>query len=155
MQKSLAEGFGLTVAEAMWKQRAVVASRVGGIQDQIVDGTSGVLVSDPHDLREYGEAVVGLLSDRDRSAAIGRAARERVRAEFLGPAHLEHYFALITTVDRGAVWAACDRRRAGRRRRTGLIEPSAFSSCSSCVTIASGSGTSAASTISPTVTSPR
>ena len=96
VQKSLAEGFGLTVAEAMWKQRPVVASRVGGIQDQIVDGTSGVLVSDPHDLREYGDAVVGLLSDRDRSAAIGLASRERVRAEFLGPAHLEHYFTLIT-----------------------------------------------------------
>ncbi len=96
VQKSLAEGFGLTVAEAMWKQRAVVASRVGGIQDQIVDGTSGVLVSDPHDLSEYGEAVLSLLSDRDRSAAIGLAARERVRAEFLGPTNLEHYFALIT-----------------------------------------------------------
>ena len=43
VQKSLAEGFGLTVAEAMWKERAVVASRVGGIQDQIVDGVSGFL----------------------------------------------------------------------------------------------------------------
>jgi trehalose synthase len=96
VQKSLAEGFGLTVAEAMWKKRPVVASRVGGIQDQIVDGISGVLVSDQYDLREYGEAVLGLLGDRDRSAAIGLAAHERVRAEFLGPAHLEHYFALIT-----------------------------------------------------------
>jgi trehalose synthase len=96
VQKSLAEGFGLTVAEAMWKRRPVVASRVGGIQDQIVDGTSGVLVSDPHNLKEYGDAVVGLLGDRDRSVAIGLAARERVRTEFLGPGHLEHYFALIT-----------------------------------------------------------
>jgi trehalose synthase len=42
-QKSLAEGFGLTVAEAMWKARPVVASRIGGIQSQIVDGESGVL----------------------------------------------------------------------------------------------------------------
>lgn len=96
VQKSLAEGFGLTVAEAMWKQRPVVGSRVGGIQDQIVDGTSGVLVSDPRDLRAYGEAVLGLLGDSDRAAAIGLAARERVRTEFLGPAHLEHYFVLIT-----------------------------------------------------------
>ena len=47
VQKSLAEGFGLTVAEAMWKARPVVASAVGGIQDQIVDGESGVLVDDP------------------------------------------------------------------------------------------------------------
>ena len=47
VQKSLAEGFGLTVAEAMWKSRPVVASRIGGIQDQIEDGTSGVLLADP------------------------------------------------------------------------------------------------------------
>ena len=47
VQKSLAEGFGLTVAEAMWKERAVVASRIGGIQDQIEPGESGVLLDDP------------------------------------------------------------------------------------------------------------
>ena len=47
VQKSLAEGFGLTVAEAMWKERPVVASRVGGIQDQIVHGRSGLMVSGP------------------------------------------------------------------------------------------------------------
>src|SRR5205085_1282035 len=50
VQKSLAEGFGLTVAEAMWKQRPVVASQIGGIQDQIVDGESGMLIADPRDL---------------------------------------------------------------------------------------------------------
>ena len=48
VQKSIAEGFGLTVAEAMWKARPVVASRIGGIQDQIVDGESGMLLDDPH-----------------------------------------------------------------------------------------------------------
>ena len=50
VQKSLAEGFGLTVAEAMWKARPMVASRAGGIQDQIVDGETGVLLDDPRDL---------------------------------------------------------------------------------------------------------
>src|SRR5204863_1265536 len=50
VQKSLAEGFGLTVAEAMWKARPMVASRVGGIQDQIEDEVSGVLIDDPTDL---------------------------------------------------------------------------------------------------------
>ena len=49
-QKSLAEGFGLTVVEAMWKHRPVVATRVGGIVDQIVDGESGLLIDDPSDL---------------------------------------------------------------------------------------------------------
>ncbi|MDQ2676970.1 MAG: glycosyltransferase, partial [Actinomycetota bacterium] len=50
VQKSLAEGFGLTVAEAMWKSRPVVASRCGGIQDQIPDDHVGVLLDDPSDL---------------------------------------------------------------------------------------------------------
>jgi trehalose synthase len=95
VQKSLAEGFGLTVAEAMWKARPVVASRVGGIQDQIVDGVSGVLLSDPHALEEFGEAVVGLLSDPRRAERIGTAAHERVRSRFLGPRHLGRYFELL------------------------------------------------------------
>ena len=51
VQKSLAEGFGLTVAEAMWKARPVVASRLGGIQDQIVDGETGILLDDPRGSR--------------------------------------------------------------------------------------------------------
>jgi trehalose synthase len=59
LQKSLAEGFGLTVAEAMWKSRPMVASRVGGIQDQIEDGVSGVLIDDPTDLLAVAQAVDG------------------------------------------------------------------------------------------------
>src|SRR5213592_4820496 len=57
VQKSVAEGFGLTVAEAMWKTRPIVASAVGGIVEQLVDGVSGVLVDDPRDLRAFGKAV--------------------------------------------------------------------------------------------------
>jgi trehalose synthase len=95
VQKSLAEGFGLTVAEAMWKERAVVASRVGGIQDQIVDGESGILIAHPRQADEFGAAVADLLRDPDRAARIGRAARLRVRNNFLGPFHLGRYFDLI------------------------------------------------------------
>ena len=95
VQKSLAEGFGLTVAEAMWKERAVVASRVGGIQDQIVNGRSGLLVKDAENLAEYGAAVVRLLEDPERARRIGTAARIRVRDHFLGPQHLGRYFELI------------------------------------------------------------
>jgi trehalose synthase len=95
LQKSLAEGFGLTVAEAMWKARPVVAGRVGGIQDQIVDGVSGVLVDDPADLPAVAEAIDGLLSDPDRAQAIGEAARQRVLDEFLGSRHLVQYMNLI------------------------------------------------------------
>ena len=84
VQKSLAEGFGLTVAEAMWKARPVVASRIGGIQDQIVDGETGLLLDDPLDLAAYGAAVRSLLDDPARAEAIGREAKERVRRRFLG-----------------------------------------------------------------------
>jgi trehalose synthase len=84
VQKSLAEGFGLTVAEAMWKARPVVASRIGGIQDQIVDGETGILLDDPLDLAAYGAAIRSLLDDPTRAQAIGRAAKESVRHRFLG-----------------------------------------------------------------------
>ena len=96
VQKSLAEGFGLTVAEGMWKARPVVASRIGGIQDQIVDGVSGVLIDDPTDLAEYGTKVTALLNEPDRAADIGRNAMERVREDFLGVRSLLQYFELIT-----------------------------------------------------------
>jgi trehalose synthase len=92
VQKSIAEGFGLTVAEAMWKEKPVVAGRIGGIQDQIVDGESGVLVDDPRDLAGVGAAIDGLLSDPKRATRIGRAARERVIADFLQIRRLLEYF---------------------------------------------------------------
>jgi trehalose synthase len=95
VQKSLAEGFGLTVAEAMWKARPVVASRVGGIQDQVENGRTGLLVADPADLAEFGEEVSVLLHDRDRAAAMGRAAREVVRDHYLAPRHLRQYADLL------------------------------------------------------------
>jgi trehalose synthase len=95
VQKSLAEGFGLTVAEAMWKARPVVATRVGGIQDQIVHERSGLLVDDPRDLAALGAAVTRLLGDPDGAAELGGAARARVRHDFLGPRHLLQYLGLL------------------------------------------------------------
>ena len=95
VQKSLAEGFGLTVAEAMWKKRPVVGSRIGGIQDQIANGKSGVLLADPTDLAEFGSAVKGLLTDRRRAREIGEVAHLSVRDHFLAPTHLGRYFELI------------------------------------------------------------
>ena len=97
-QKSLAEGFGLTVAEAMWKARPVVASRIGGIQSQIVDGESGVLLDDPRDLEAFGAAVTELLLDRPRATKIGERACERVRDQFTSPRSLLDYLAAIDTV---------------------------------------------------------
>jgi trehalose synthase len=98
VQKSLAEGFGLTVAEAMWKARPVVASRIGGIQDQIVDGRSGVLLDDPRDLAAFGDAVADLLADSERAERIGDAARERVRDDFLSSRSLLDYLRVVQAV---------------------------------------------------------
>jgi len=95
VQKSIAEGFGLTVAEAMWKARPIVASRVGGIQDQIVHGVSGLLVDDPRDLRAFGEDLTMLLGGPEMAARIGAEAHRRARDEYLGPAHLMQYLALF------------------------------------------------------------
>lgn len=94
VQKSFAEGFGLTVTEAMWKSRPVVAGAVGGIPDQIDSGVHGILV-DPHDLLAAGEAISSLLADSQRAAEMGDAACKRVRSEFLGDRHLGQYIELF------------------------------------------------------------
>ncbi|MHB8873886.1 MAG: glycosyltransferase [Myxococcaceae bacterium] len=91
VQKSLQEGFGLTVTEPMWKARPVVASRVGGIPDQIVDGESGLLLDDPTDLAGLGRLLGRVLSDRALAERLGAKARERVREHFLGLRHLVQY----------------------------------------------------------------
>ncbi len=100
VQKSLAEGFGLTVAEAMWKARPTVASRVGGIQDQIESDVSGVLV-EPDDLAQFGARVTTLLTDTDAAASIGSAARTRVCREYLAPRYLDRSFRLLLDLMRG------------------------------------------------------
>jgi trehalose synthase len=102
VQKSLREGFGLTVTEAMWKRRPVVASAVGGIQDQIVDGSHGLLLSDPADPDAFAGALDRLLGDPAESRYLGEAARERVRERFLGPHTLLGYARLIERVDGAA-----------------------------------------------------
>jgi trehalose synthase len=94
VQKSLAEGFGLTVSEAMWKSRPVVASAVGGIQEQIVSGETGELVG-AHDLEAFGAAVTGMLTDRERADRMGAAARERVLEQFTGVRHLREWVDLL------------------------------------------------------------
>jgi trehalose synthase len=95
VQKSIAEGFGLTVAEAMWKGRPIVATAVGGIQDQVIDGETGVLLEDPEDLDAYGDAVRTLLEDPERAQRLGKAAKLRVRDEFLGARSLLDYLNLV------------------------------------------------------------
>ncbi len=91
----------------MWKARPVVASRIGGIQSQIVDGESGVLLDDPRDLSAFGAAITGLLLDPPMAAKIGQSARERVRDQFTSPRSLLDYLAVIDTViERRGIGAA-------------------------------------------------
>lgn len=94
VQKSLAEGFGLTVAEAMWKGAAVVASRRGGIREQIIEGETGLLV-EPTDLEAFGGAVDALLGDHRLATRLGDSAREHVRRNFLPTRHLLQYLEIV------------------------------------------------------------
>jgi len=99
VQKSLREGFGLTVTEAMWKERAVLASAVGGIRDQIRDGTDGLLLEDPEDLESFARLLGRLLSDSGLRQRLGEQGHERVRTEYLPLRHLSQYAELLERID--------------------------------------------------------
>lgn len=101
VQKSLHEGFGLTVTEAMWKSRPVIASAVGGIQDQIDDGVEGLLLADPTDRDELATAIARLLADPAEAHCMGERGHARVLANYLGLDSLLRYGALIEWLDAG------------------------------------------------------
>src|SRR5437870_3802840 len=99
VQKSVREGFGLTVTEAMWKRRAVLASAVGGIQDQITNDVNGLLLEDPNDLESFASLLGRLLSDAALRQQLGEQARERVRTEYVPLRHLAQYAELLERID--------------------------------------------------------
>lgn len=99
VQKSLHEGFGLTVTEGMWKSRPVVASAVGGIRDQIVHESTGLLIDDPRDLKALAGALQRLLEDDAYARHIGRQAREHVIENFLFLRSLQQYAQLFLRLD--------------------------------------------------------
>jgi len=96
LQKSIREGFGLTVTEALWKSRPVVAGRVGGIVDQVTDGETGWLVDS---VEECAQAVSEVLADPDRARAMARLGKEHVRQHFLTPRLLRDWLALFNMLD--------------------------------------------------------
>jgi trehalose synthase len=96
LQKSIREGFGLTVAEAMWKGAAVVGGNVGGIRYQIDDGVSGFLVSS---IEETAERIVRLVKDGELRERLGRNARESVARQFLLTRYLEEYLDLFSSFE--------------------------------------------------------
>jgi trehalose synthase len=95
VQKSIREGFGLTVTEALWKTRPVVAGRVGGIVDQIQDGETGFLVGS---IEECADAISAVLDDPERARLMARRGKEVVRVNFLTPRLLRDWLALFNVL---------------------------------------------------------
>lgn len=95
VQKSLKEGFGLTVSEALWKARPVVASAVGGIPLQVKHGYTGLLV---HGVEGAAYAIKQLLNNPDYAKRLGENGREHVRQNFLLTRHLRDYLLLLLTL---------------------------------------------------------
>lgn len=96
LQKSLREGFGLTVAEAMWKRTPVIGGNVGGIRYQIKDGVNGFLVSS---IEEAAERIVQLVEDKELREQMGQKAKETVRQQFLLTRYLEQYVDLFNSFE--------------------------------------------------------
>lgn len=96
LQKSIREGFGLTVAEAMWKGKAVIGGDTGGIRYQIADGVNGFLVSS---IEEAAERIVTLVRDEQLRERLGREAAETVRRNFLLTRYLEQYLDLFSAFE--------------------------------------------------------
>jgi trehalose synthase len=92
VQKSIREGFGLTVTEALWKGRACVAGNVGGIPLQIRDGETGFLVDTSEDC---ARRTLEILNDPDLGRRLGRAGKEHSRVEFLSPRLLRDWLELF------------------------------------------------------------
>jgi len=96
LQKSIREGFGLTVTEALWKGRPTVAGNVGGIPLQIEDGVSGYLVNSA---QECADRCLEILQDPELGKKLGREGKEHARREFLTPRLLRDWLQLFTDLD--------------------------------------------------------
>ena len=97
IQKSIREGFGLTVAEALWKERPVVASKVGGIPLQIKNGVDGFLLN-PNDKRGFADVIVQLLKEPKLAKELGKNGKEVVREKFLITRLLSDYLDVLNSV---------------------------------------------------------
>jgi trehalose synthase len=102
IQKSLREGFGLVISEALWKGTPVVAGRAGGIPLQMADGVGGILVDD---VEGCARAMVSLFRDPERARSLGESGRERVRRQFLIPRLVLDDLSLMARISNGAPFA--------------------------------------------------
>jgi trehalose synthase len=97
VQKSVKEGFGLTVTEALWKRKPVIASPAGGLPMQVIQDETGAIV---WSAEEAADSVCRLLRDPDLMRRLGEAGRERVRQEFLITGNLRRWLVVMDEVVR-------------------------------------------------------
>jgi trehalose synthase len=97
IQKSIREGFCLSVTEAMWKAKPIVASNVGGIPVQIEDGRNGFLFK-PNDIKGFADEIVHLLKNPDEAKDIGQKAKETARQRFLITRLLSDYLYMLNAI---------------------------------------------------------
>lgn len=97
LQKSIREGFGLTVAEALWKRKPVIGSAVGGIISTVLHGITGYLVHSPEGA---AHAIVELLADPELCRRLGENGHQHVRANFLTTRHARDYLLILLAMDR-------------------------------------------------------
>jgi trehalose synthase len=95
LQKSTREGFGLSVAEALWKEVPVVGGNVGGIPMQVIDGVNGFLVNN---IQEAAEKTLYLLKHKEEAKKMGAKGKEHVLKNFLITRHLEDYLRLFSSL---------------------------------------------------------
>ncbi|WIG58148.1 MAG: alpha,alpha-trehalose synthase [Ktedonobacterales bacterium] len=100
LQKSLREGFGLTVSEGLWKGKPVIGGNVGGIPLQIQDGVTGYLVDS---IEECARRTIELMRHPEQAVAMGQRGREEVRHKFLSTANLRNYLTLFNELAGNAV----------------------------------------------------
>jgi len=98
LQKSVREGFGLTVTESLWKARPTIGGNVGGIPLQIVDGQTGWLVNSPE---ECADRILRVLDRPDEARAMARRGKQHVRHDFLTPRYLRDWLGIINRLTRG------------------------------------------------------
>jgi len=98
VQKSIQEGFGLTVAEALWKEKPVIGGNVGGITIQIDDGVNGYLVDSVEDC---AKRIIDIYKDGDRATKFGIEGKEKVRQRFLSTVELKSYFQIFNDLLEG------------------------------------------------------
>jgi trehalose synthase len=99
LQKSIKEGFGLTVTEAMWKKKPVIGGATGGIRKQIIDGVTGYLV---HTVEGTARRIIDILNDRKNAETMALNAYEHVRNNFLLTRHLKDYLLLMIALERNS-----------------------------------------------------